>query len=127
MKIVVTSSGAGGSTALAQVLAAQAHPNFGRCPTFVFKVDGSFSPRNGFTLWAASKNRLPAALTVGARCISPVQPVGPAADGRPAPTSASAQADARRTAPKEADFNRAASGAQLRVSTNHEPSLKGGE
>jgi len=36
MKIVVTSSGAGGSTALAQVLAAQAHPNFGRCPTFLF-------------------------------------------------------------------------------------------
>ena len=44
------------------------------------------------------ENRLPAALTES-------QPVGPAANGRPAPTGASAWADTRREAPKEADFN----------------------
>ncbi len=36
MKIVVTSSGADGSTELAEVLEAQAHPAFGRCPTYLF-------------------------------------------------------------------------------------------
>jgi predicted Fe-Mo cluster-binding NifX family protein len=36
MKIVVTSSGADGSTELAEVLEAQAHSAFGRCPTYLF-------------------------------------------------------------------------------------------
>jgi len=44
---------------------------------------------------------------IGCLALTESQPVGPAANDRPAPTSASAYADARREAPKEADFNRA--------------------
>ena len=62
-----------------------------------------FSSKLVYTL-GCLENRPPATLTES-------QPVGPQAFGRPAPTGASAWADARHEAPKEADFNRAASGA----------------
>jgi predicted Fe-Mo cluster-binding NifX family protein len=41
MKIVVTAGGVDGSAELAEVLGAQVHPAFGRCPTYVFVDTGT--------------------------------------------------------------------------------------